>query len=131
MHNHIDLDFANGSYTFRLNLPQIRCIEAEAKAGIGEVAFSLFEGRYYADVVYEIVRQGLIGGNACIVNGIGGEVPSFKANELLQNYVIGQPLNQAVTLAKAVLTAALVGYEPSDETQKKSGMTSQEESQGD
>ena len=129
MLNLVDLDFGNGRYTFRLNLPQIRAIEAEAKCGLGEVAINLFEGRWKFDVVIEIIRQGLIGGNAGIVNGIGLEVPPYKANELIAAYVIDQPINQAVTLAQAVMSAALVGYEPVDDEQKKSGLAETAESQ--
>ena len=131
MLNSVDLDFADGVYTFRLNLPQIRCVEAEAKCGIGEVALNLFQGHWRADVVIEIIRQGLMGGEAGIVNGEGIAVPTYKANELVHNYVINKPLNQAASLAQAIISAALVGYEPSDDAQKKSGTTDQAESQGD
>lgn len=133
MQTHIDLFFGDGEFTFQLKIPQI--VAVEDKCGpIGEVFARLLKGRYvgpggpigisgeaafkHADLV-EIIRQGLIGGGKGLVDGEPVIVDSLKANKLIEVYVHGRPLTEAWAIATAVLSALIEGYEPVDETQKK------------
>ncbi|MGL4639417.1 MAG: gene transfer agent family protein [Shewanella sp.] len=125
------LEFGDGLYDFALKLPQIRAIEAQAGKGIGEVATALFSGTWHYETVIEVVRQGLIGGNACVVNGDGRPVEPYTANALIQSYVIDQPIQAKVELAQIIMTTALFGYEPVDDGQKKNSTASQEVNQVD
>jgi hypothetical protein len=154
----IDLAFADGIYTFDLGLAQINEIQSKCGAGIGAVYARVLKGRYFiaelaignpAEAEYRIedliavIKQGLIGGGRGVVDGQDVVVTAFRANELVENYVLaaGKPLKEAWTIAAAVLTARIEGYDPpkkdaakADEgkkkaaTKRRAGSTSQEPS---
>ncbi|MET0439129.1 MAG: gene transfer agent family protein [Devosia sp.] len=123
----IDLDFADGTYTFALLLPQIIELEdacgyrdhdgnrrkrgivavySDVLAGLGIqdgqlVAFPT-GGKASASDCREVVRLGLIG---------GGMRPA-EAVRLVGLYVDARPIIERWTLAAAILRAAIEGYEP-------------------
>lgn len=138
MQTFIDLPFANGTYRFRLTLPGIVEIQRATGAGIGAVFARLIRGRYrqrgseehdtfglpnegefHKDDLLETIRQGLIGGGMGWVDGVEVPVSPLKANELLLTYCFpARPINEAWTLATAILTVAMTGYEPPDAKKK-------------
>lgn len=118
MQTSITLAFADGDYLFRL--PIKRIVEIEAKAGpIDAVRYRLNAGGFGIHDVVETIRQGLIGGGQGMVNGIEIKVGDLKANSLIENYVEDRPLAESYVVARAVISALYVGYEP-EEGQKKS-----------
>lgn len=123
----IDLAFADGEYTFRLGLAQIKLLQDKCGCGIGALYARVLRGRYLVDNVnvgitgeadfriedlHETIRQGLIGGGAGLVDGEVVAVTSIKASALVEGYVIGRPLKESWNLAAAVLMALVEGYEP-------------------
>jgi len=123
----IDLDFADGEYTFALLLPQLveledRCafvgadgakrrkgviaIYSDLLAGLtvedGQIVAIPHLGRASGYECREVVRLGLIGG------GVG----STKATDLVERYIDTAPLIRRWTMAAAILRAAVEGYEP-------------------
>lgn len=128
----IRLAFADGEYEFYHGLSQINEIEAKCGAGYGEVGARIFAGRYIltddggtighpedakwriADLV-SVIRQGLIGGGRCYVDGVEASVSDYRANELIENYVIKRPKQEAWNLAAAIMSANLIGYTPPGE----------------
>lgn len=127
MQTWVALAFADGEYDFRLGLAQIN--EIETKCGpLGEVFARLLRGRYIigggeetgapneaawkvSDLV-EVIRQGLIGGGKARIDGEEVAITSHRVNELIRNYVLDRPLSESWTLAAAILSALIQGYEP-------------------
>jgi len=125
----IDLFFADGVYTFKLGLAQINEIETKCGSGLGAIFARLLRGRYgvvgqetfgaaaeadwkICDLI-EPIRQGLIGGNKAVVDGIEVKLTGARINELVANYVLAPgKLDEAWTLSVAILTACIQGYEP-------------------
>ncbi|WP_439538680.1 gene transfer agent family protein [Sphingomonas sp.] len=121
----ITLDFADGSYEFRLTWAG--CAEVERKCGDGphNSIMAIYErvanGHARTVEIVEILRQGLIGGSGGVVDGQPVECTPAVINGLLARYVTGNdavmPITEAWQVAQAVLMGALVGYPPA---QKKS-----------
>lgn len=145
MQTSIDLQFADGAYTFALGLAQVRELQAKTGAGIGVVYARVLQGRggedladahpglaaFYADDLRETVRQGLIGGAKGRVDGADVLVSSLRATELVERYLDPMPLLEQWKLAAAILYAKVEGYTdaesdgdlaaPGDEDKKKAG----------
>lgn len=129
MRSDVQLEFADGEYTFRLTLSGIDEIQRKCGAGMGEVYARVLAGRFFSPVeegvtignplegkwrvedLLEIIRQGLIGGGQGMVDGRPVEVNSVLANRLVENYVVTQPLKFAWDLASAIVMAANEGLE--------------------
>lgn len=104
----ITLPFADGEYLFRL--PVKRICEIEEKAGpIDGVRHRLTYGGFSINDVVETIRQALIG---------GGTSP-LRANDLIDRYVDGMPVAPSHMIARTIISALYVGYEP-ESGQKKS-----------
>jgi hypothetical protein len=127
MQSDIWLAFADGEYRFRHGLAQINEIQTRCEAGIGAVYARVMKGRYIVgdqavgqpleaefrvDDLISIIRQGLIGGGKGTVDGAEVEVSTFRANQLVDNYVIGRPISEAWALAAAIIAVTMHGYEP-------------------
>lgn len=126
MQTHIDLAFADGTYTFVLGLAQIHELQTKCKAGIGALYARVLQGRvaedvsvghpayaaYHIEDLVETVRQGLIGGGAGTVDGKEVKVGALRANELIERYLLPMPLAEQWNLAAAILFAKIEGYEP-------------------
>lgn len=124
MQNYVDLDFADGVYTFKLGMRQICELEEKCKAGIGEIAARCRAG-YYGDMGYEAsefkfsaadiahtIRLGLVGGKRGVVNGGEFQVKPHDAQALIDRYVMEQPLVDGWKLACVILLSLVHGYEP-------------------
>lgn len=98
-HGAIDLDFADGTYTFRLALAQIEELESRTERGLFTLARDL-----HPDIrtvrtghIVEVLRIGLVGGGLAPV----------KALQLTRRYGEATPLDELRDLAYAVVVAAL------------------------
>lgn len=127
--NTIDLEFADGEYTFALPLERIDELQIKCGIGIGGLYARVIKGfvrdpvtgqvmtapgaaEFYALDLIETLRQGLIGGGKGIVNGAEVKVTPQVANQLLRNYVLDRPLNESWSMAAAILGACIIGYDP-------------------
>lgn len=125
--NTIEIEFADGSYTFALPLPRIHELEAKTSIGIGglysrmvkgvmEVGNKVFmdpaQADFHASDIIETIRQGLIGGGKGVVNEAEVQVTATVANRLIVNYVLTEPLYQHWSLAVAILGVCVKGYDP-------------------
>lgn len=131
MNTTIDLEFADGEYTFALPLAQIDELQRKTGAGIGELFARVVKGasqigeevilapgsaQFYAHDLIETVRQGLIGGKKGMVDGIEVKVSPALANKLIATYVLNEPLVKAWELAVSILGACIMGYSPPGES---------------
>lgn len=149
MHTTIDLQFADGAYTFKLGLAQVRELQEKTKSGIGALYARVLQGRmgegldvghtayaaFRIDDLRETVRQGLIGGGSGRVDGADVLVTSLRATELVERYLDPMPLAEQWKLAAAVLYALVEGYRddasdddvvepaPGDDKKKAGGST--------
>ncbi|WEK42983.1 MAG: gene transfer agent family protein [Candidatus Sphingomonas colombiensis] len=130
MQTWVDLKFADGEYRFFLGPAQIHELEKKCDAGIGRIYGRTLAGRYglnegdilpeqadyrFAELI-EVLRQALIGGGHCVVDGVAASVSSIRANELIQRYVLSQDDRIAMrtlwALAAGILSALIEGYDP-------------------
>lgn len=114
----ISLTFADGQYLFRLPIKRIVAIEERA-GPIDLVRHRLLNGGFSIHDVVETIRQGLIGGGSGEVDGVNITVSDLKANSLIENYVEDRPLAASHLVARAIIGALYVGYEPEDGQKKK------------
>lgn len=131
--NHIELHFGDGDYLFRLTLSGIQAIQEKCgNCGIGavwqrlaasrfnyvkddgeQVGFGVAEAAAFKiEDIIEPIRQGLIGGGMGTVDGVPVAVTPLLANKLVQTYVIDRPLSEAWSVAFAVISALIEGYDP-------------------
>lgn len=108
-HGAIELDFGDGTYTFRLGMGEIRELEEKAGKGVFLIAHDLDPDNRAArfHVILETLRLGLIG---------GGMVP-IDALALCRRYVEERPAVENLMTAYAVVVAALARVK-SDELPK-------------
>lgn len=111
----IDLDFADGTYHFRLAWGELEKLQEACDAGPYVVLDRLLSGRWRVSDISETIRLGLIG---------GGMEP-VKALKLVREYVQSRPPLENLVLAQRVLGAAVVGV-PEEEVGKKSEAASGE-----
>lgn len=125
--NTIDLEFADGTYTFALPLLQIHELEQKRGIGIGALFARVLKGRYeidgqaiglpqdsefYAADLIETIRQGMVGGGRGVSDGAEVQVTPALATRLITSYVMNRPLVEVWQLAAAILGACIVGYDP-------------------
>lgn len=130
----IDLEFADGEFTFALPLPQISELQEKAGTGIGELGGRLMEGvlprvnaegeleydyvlplaKFHVLDIVETIRLGLIGGGKGVVNGEEVEVSAVKARQMVDRYVTppAAPLIEGWKLALAIVLGCLKGFDP-------------------
>jgi hypothetical protein len=133
MQSSIELDFADGCYTFALPVPQIQELQRKCEIGIGQLYARVIKGNvprikdgtqeveliqvpaqaefYILDII-ETIRHGLIGGGKAIVNDAEIKVSEALANRLVATYVAGKPISEFWSLAASILIATVHGYEP-------------------
>lgn len=95
----ITTKWADGEYTFRLAIGQLRELQEKCDCGPPEILARLAAQRWRIDDLRETIRLGLIG---------GGTTP-VAALKLVERYVDDRPLLESVTVASSILLAALVG----------------------
>ncbi|MCB5173643.1 gene transfer agent family protein [Microvirga lenta] len=121
----VELDFADGTYTFRLGIGQLRELQEtvnkpRVRLGaplIGPMSLLQLLQNYDAwpHEVREVIRLGLIG---------GGTKPE-DALDLVRRYVEIRPLMETAIHAQAILSAALAGT-PEEPIEGKPEAASQE-----
>lgn len=112
------LDWADGSYDFRLSWAACAEIERKGNAGIQAIYERVMVGQAHLADVAEITRQGLLGGAGGTVDGQPVECKPQVVAALIDRYVTGagaRPFTESWNLAKAILHAFMVGYEPAQE----------------
>jgi hypothetical protein len=146
MQTSIDLDFADGVYTFRLPLPQVDELQRKTGIGIGGLYARVLRGQYVTpdggkfglpleaefrlEDLRETIRQGLIGGRQGIVDGVDVEVTPALVRSLMDAYVYpAQPMVEAWKLATAILSACVDGYEDPDQKKTPDGPASESASE--
>lgn len=127
MESSIDLNFADGVYTFALPVPHIEEVQRKCGAGIGTVFARVLKGcervgdeivlapghaEFYVRDIVETIRHGLIGGGKGMVNDAEVPVNPSLANKLIDTYVATQPLSASWSIAASILAACIVGYDP-------------------
>lgn len=115
MQTELTLDWADGSYNFKL--PWAACAEIERKsdAGIQAIYERVMIGQAHLADVVEVIRQGLLGGAGGTVDGQQVDCKPHVVSALLDRYVTGpdrRPFTENWNLAKAILHAFMVGYAP-------------------
>ena len=109
----VAFDWADGTYSFRLAIGQLR--ELQDKTGIGPAAlFDRLSGRdWRVDDLRETIRLGLIGGG----------MDPLDALVLVRRYVDERPLLESVQPAFRIMVAALVGVADDPAGKKKARRT--------
>ncbi|WP_159975884.1 gene transfer agent family protein [Novosphingobium sp. 18050] len=118
------LDWADGSYDFKLPWASCAEIERKADAGIQAIYERVMIGQAHLADVSEIIRQGLLGGAGGEVDGQAVECKPVIVERLMKRYVTGdsaRPFVESWTLARTVLHTFMQGYEPAqvDGSKKK------------
>jgi hypothetical protein len=103
------LDFATGTYLFRLGWGELEKIQEACDAGPYVVLDRLVSGRWRVADIRETIRWGLIG---------GGMSPT-EATKLVRDFVESRPPVENLVTAQLVLGASVVGA-PEEEIEKKS-----------
>lgn len=100
----ISLDFADGTYAFRLPWKQLIELQEKCDAGPFVVFDRLRSGSWHLQDIRETIRLGLI----------GGDTDPPRALSMVRAYVEERPLAENVLLAIEILGAAILGV--GDET---------------
>jgi len=95
----IELDWADGTYAFRLAWGQLVELQEKCDAGPYVVLNRLYGGQWKVEDIANVIRLGLIG---------GGSKPA-DALRLTRAYVEAYPPLDNVLIAQAVLAAGLQG----------------------
>lgn len=105
----VELDFADGTYNFRLAWGQL--IELQEKVGVGPYALlnRLNSDDFLVEDVSEVIRLGLIGGDK--------DLHPVKANKLVTRYVRERSIMENLPLARGILLVALFGA-PDEKTEQ-------------
>jgi hypothetical protein len=136
MRTDVELEWADGTYLFRLPLTGIQEIQEKSKAGFGDVYgrvmagqyetkdgsnFGMpFEAKWYIEDLHNIIRLGLIGGNHGLVDGQSVEVSAIQARKLVERYCYpAASLKADWNLAAAIIYASVEGIEDTEHKVKK------------
>lgn len=99
----ITLDWADGTYTFRLAWGELIKLQEACDAGPFVILQRLGSGTWRMQDIRETIRLALI----------GGETPPEKALQLVRDYVESRPPLETLMLARGILMTAING--PPDE----------------
>lgn len=113
----ITFDWADGTYTFRLLIDQIRALQEKRDSGPEEIWERLVSGKWRVEDIVETIRLGLIG---------GGLKPD-AALTLSRRYVEKRPPGENKLAAIVILAAAIYGV-PDEPLKKETGAEPQEPS---
>jgi hypothetical protein len=96
---HIDLDWGDGTYRFRLAWGQLAELQEKCNAGPYVILSRLHSGEWRIEDLANVIRLGLI----------GGETSPTEALQLVRRYVEQRPLLENLPFAIAILNVALIG----------------------
>ncbi len=111
----VTLDWADGSYHFRLAWGELAKLQEACDAGPFVILERLNSGTCRVEDISNVIRLGLIGGGM-------EPVPALKK---VRDYVEGRPPAESRLTAYAILSAGCYGA-PEEEIEKKSEAPSQE-----
>lgn len=111
----VDLDWADGTHTFRLAWGQLVELQEKCDAGPYVVLDRIFRGQWKMEDITNVIRLGLIGGG----------MPPVDALKKVRAYVEDRPPLESVPFAQAILSAGLMGA-PEEEVEKKAEAESAE-----
>ena len=99
----IDLDWGDGTYSFRLGIAELAELDEKTGVGPGHMLGQLASvyGDWRASWLHHAIRLGLIGG--------GMAAPAALA--IARRYVDERPLAESLPVASAILAAAISGVE--------------------
>lgn len=99
-HAAIDVDWADGTYTFRLGLSEIEELERKRDLSLFEIARRLDPARRDARLsdISEVLRLGLVGGGMAPVDALGK----------VRKYVDERPIDENRDAAYAVVLAGIM-----------------------
>jgi len=95
------LDWADGTYCFRLTLAGAIELESKCDAPIAIIHHRLVTGQYKVADLRETIRMGLIG---------GGLEPT-QALKLVRTYVDERPLSESWVIASVIMGGLFSGFE--------------------
>lgn len=133
-----DLPFADGVYRFGLDMGGIMAVEAACGVHWGAIQRRTLAGRWspdpehfdprsteysYGEVV-EVIRQGLIRGAFCVIDGVEKRVTSEMVKNLVRDYLDTispqqMPVNEAWSLAWNVVAGRTIGFSPPKDSDPK------------
>lgn len=120
-HGATDLDWADGTYTFRLGLSEIEELERKCDLSIFEIVRRMAPEvrRARSTDIIEVIRLGLIGGGTTPVDALAK----------VRKYVDERPLDENRDTAYAIVLAGLMRVHSSD-LEKPSGEAEAPEANG-
>ena len=118
---HLETDFADGTYVFRLAWGGLIELQEHCQAGPYAIVERLQRNQWYVDDIAQTIRLGLIGGDE--------KMNPIKANKLVTRYVRERPLAENVKLALTILLVALFGGESLEPIEQKKSAEKTEEIQ--
>jgi hypothetical protein len=99
----IELDWADGTYSFRLGWGQLAELQEKTDAGPYFLLNRLYAGNWRIEDISQIIRLGLIGGDEAM--------KPVQALGLVRRYVEARPPMENLPFAVAILTAGVIGAE--------------------
>ncbi|MEY9098898.1 hypothetical protein ABIA24_001807 [Sinorhizobium fredii] len=106
----ITLDWADGTYVFRLAWAQLAELQEKCDAGPFVILDRLGNGAWRVEDISNVIRLGLI----------GGKMEPVKALKLVRTYVESRPPMENLMFAQAILSVAVMGA-PDEDGSKKNG----------
>jgi len=104
----ITLDWADGTFMFRLAWGELRLLQEACDAGPNVILHRLQSGEWRVDDIASVIRLGLIG---------GGMSPT-DALKKVRAYVEARPPLENLIIAQVILSAAVAGA-PDEPVKKK------------
>lgn len=95
----VEIEFGDGTYMFRLAWGQLANLQEACDAGPYVILDRLMSGAWRMADLRETIRYGLIG---------GGQTPA-QALKLVREYVECRPPMESLLVARAILSAGLMG----------------------
>lgn len=95
------IDWADGTYTFRLTLAGAIELESKCDSPIAVIHHRLIANAYKVSDVRETIRLGLIGGG----------LDPVKALALVRSYVEDRPLAESWIIARTIMGGMFYGFE--------------------
>lgn len=97
----VTLTWVGGEHDFALYLGNLRAVQKYCDAGPEQILKRIMDGQWRVDDLFEVIRQGLIGGG----------MSAKEASQLVTDTFSRHPILQFKLTAQAVLAASLAGFE--------------------